>query len=137
MHPECTASRTSDDDGLGRLHWPWPSGGGCSLLKPPHALRADPASKLDQPHEQTLSVWMPREASFDHFLAFLERSYGMALDVVDCLGAKEDHEAGKPRAHISMTHLAAQRILPRPQLRRLGLFGDQRLTCRGSKAGHR
>ena len=66
----------------------------CKIQPPPHALRSDPGSPMTEPHAQTLTVWMPRDALLDNFLAYLEHEYGMRLDVIDALGAGDAHKRG-------------------------------------------
>ena len=45
------------------------------MQPPPFELAKDPAYRLTTAHPQTLSVWMPRDATFAHFRAFLENEY--------------------------------------------------------------
>ncbi|KAH8095332.1 hypothetical protein JL720_2625 [Aureococcus anophagefferens] len=58
------------------------------------ALPERPGSPMTEPHAQTLTVWMPRDALLDNFLAYLEHEYGMRLDVIDALGAGDAHRRG-------------------------------------------
>ncbi|KAJ8602957.1 hypothetical protein CTAYLR_001555 [Chrysophaeum taylorii] len=68
----------------------------CKIQPPPNVLQADPKAMTTKAHDRTLTVSMPQNSSFHHFIAFLEYKYTMRLHVYDALLLCELKAVSKP-----------------------------------------